>query len=153
MATTKTRTKRPSKQAAQAPKSDDMAEITPRAVGIWGIRLLVYFVALGGIALLVYAVKGWGTNPQSLSVGFRIGPGLAAIYLVLGAAGTLVGFFMQRFAMVFLPVFALAMVLLAILGSVAPQILQLTSRDTIFHWCVAAVALALWLYVRAKEKA
>jgi hypothetical protein len=151
MATIKTRTKGPSKQAAQAPNSDDASEITPRAVGIWGVRLSVYFLALGGIALLVYAVKGWSTDPKSLAIGFRIGPALAAIYFALGAAGTLIGFFMQRFAMRFLPVFVLAMAGLALLGCLAPQMLRLTLRDTLFHAGAAILALALWLYVRAKE--
>ena len=133
---------------------EEKIEINGLTLLVWGVRLSAYFLALGGIVLLAYAVKGFGTNPAKFPLGFRIDPVLASIYLALGAAGTLLGFFMQRFALGFVPVFALVMTALALLGSFGPETLpiQLSLRDTIFHWCAAALAWALWIYARGQAQ-
>ena len=133
---------------------EEKIEINGLTLLVWGVRLSAYFLALGGIVLLAYAVKGFGTNPAKFPLGFRIDPVLASIYLALGAAGTLIGFFMQRFALGFVPVFALVMTALALLGSFGLETLpiQLSLRDTIFHWCAAALAWVLWFYARGQAR-
>ena len=172
---------------------EEKIEINRLTLLVWGVRLSTYFLALGGIVLLAYAVKGFGTNPAKFPLGFRIDPVLASIYLALGAAGTLIGFFMQRFAasapagrqrpkisaasamkprpaVMFCvnvcrkpiernaPPSAASppevMTALALLGSFGPETLriQLSLRDTIFHWCAAALAWALWIYARGQAQ-
>ena len=133
---------------------EEKIEINGLTLLVWGVRLSAYFLALGGIVLLAYAVKGFGTNPAKFPLGFRIDPVLASIYLALGAVGTLIGFFMQRFALCFVSMFALVMTGLALVGSFGPVTLpmQLSLRDTIFHWCAALLAWALWIYARGQAQ-
>ena len=65
---------------------------------VWLARLSVYFLAQGALALLAYAYYGFGSDPNSFALGFRIDPILAAINLVWGLIGTYIGFFNPRYA-------------------------------------------------------
>ena len=73
---------------------------------VWAARLSVYFLAQGALVLLAYAYYGFGTDPDSFALGFRIDPILAALNLAWGLAGTYIGFFRPRYAIVFVLAFA-----------------------------------------------
>ena len=141
-------------KSGDIPQIEEPIEINGLTLLIWGVRLSAYFLALGGIVLLAYAVKGFGTDPNSFPLGFRVDPVGAAIYFILGVAGSLIGFFAMRFSLRFVPVFATVITGLAVIGSFTSNQLglHLSLRDNIFHWCVAALAWALWFYAKAQER-
>jgi hypothetical protein len=117
-------------------------------VVVWAARLSVYFLAQGALVLLDYAYFGFGRDPDSFALGFRIDPILAAVYLVWGLIGTYVGFFQPRYATAFVLAFAAFFTLLAALGSFTQLRFGMTlvPRIDLFHWAVAALAWAIGLY-------
>jgi len=136
------------------PEIEESIEVNGLPLLVWGVRLSAYFLALGGIVLLVYAVKGFGTDPNSFPLGFRVDLVVATIYFVLGVAGSLIGFFMPRFSLRFVPVFAAVVTALAVLGTffTNPFGMQLSMRDSTFHWAAAALAWVLWFYAKGQER-
>ena len=84
---------------------------------VWAARLSVYFLAQGALVLLADAYYGFGRNPDSFALGFRIDPILAALNLAWGLAGTYIGFFRPSYATAFVLAFAAFYTVLAVLGS------------------------------------
>jgi hypothetical protein len=115
---------------------------------VWAARLSVYFLAQGALVLLAYAYFGFGSDPNSFALGFRIDPILAAINLVWGLAGTYIGFFRPRYATAFVLAFAAFYTLLAVLGTFTQYHfgMMLNDRVNLFHWLVVLPAWAIGLY-------
>ncbi len=115
---------------------------------VWAVRSSVYLLAQGGILLLSYAYFGFGTDPNSFAIGFRLDPALAAVHFVWGLVGTFIGFYRPRYAIPYALAFAAFYTLLAALGSFTPYHLgmSLGHNANLFHWCVALFAWAVGLY-------
>jgi hypothetical protein len=115
---------------------------------VWLARLSVYFLAQGGLALLAYAYYGFATDPDTLALGFRIDPILAAINLVWGLIGTYVGFFNPRYATMFVLACAAFYTLLAVLGTFTSQHFGMLLNDRVnyFHWAIVIPAWAVGVY-------
>ena len=115
---------------------------------VWLARLSVYFLAQGALALLAYAYYGFGSDPNSFALGFRIDPILAAINLVWGLIGTYIGFFNPRHATCFVLACAAFYTVLAVLGTFTSQHFDmlLNHRVNLFHWAIVLPAWAIGLY-------
>ena len=85
---------------------------------------------------------------RQFALGFRIDPILAALNLAWGLAGTYIGFFRPRYAIVFVLAFAAFYTVLAVLGSFTPHHLGMLLNDRVnmFHWAIVPVAWAIGLY-------
>ena len=94
------------------------------------------------------AYYGFGSNPDSFALGFRIDPILAALNLVWGLVGTFIGFFRPSYATAFVLAFAAFYTVLAVLGSFTPHHfgMLLNARVNLFHWVIVAIAWAVGLY-------
>lgn len=117
-------------------------------VVVWAARFSVYFLAQGALVLLAYAYFGFGSDPNSFALGFRIDPILAAINLAWGLAGTFIGFFRPRYATAFVLAFAAFYSVLAVLGTFTQYHLgmMLNDRVNLFHWLVVLPAWGIGLY-------
>ena len=115
---------------------------------VWAARLSVYFLAQGALVLLAYAYYGFGSDPESFALGFRIDPILAAVNFAWGLVGTYIGFFRPRYAVPFVLAFAAFYTALAALGTFTPTHLgmMLNDRVNLFHWLIAPVAWAIGFY-------
>ena len=145
--------KRASAEDAPKPRPQDRQEIETVEIEtvplvVWTARLSVYFLALGGILLAVYAIKGFRIDPQSFPLGFQLDPLQAGLYFVWGAIGCAIGFYRPRLAAGFVLASAALLTLLAVLGTFTPYHLgmQLTPRVNLFHWLLAPFAWAIGLY-------
>ena len=121
---------------------------------VWLARLSVYFLAQGGLALLAYAYYGFGSDPNSFALGFRIDPILAAINLVWGLIGTYIGFFNPRYATAFVLACAAFYSALSVLVTVTSQHLGrlLNDRVNLFHWLIVIPAWAIGLYALWRKR-
>ena len=117
---------------------------------VWGARLSVYFLAQGALVLLAYAYYGFGSDPESFALGFRIDP----INLAWGLAGTLIGFFRPRLSLGFVLAFAVFYTLLAVLGSFTDMHFGMLLNDRVnrFHWIVALLAWAIGLFALRRKR-
>ena len=118
---------------------------------VWAARFCVYFLAQGGIMLLAYAIKGFGTDPHSFPVGFRLDPTHSAIRLAIGLVGTYVGFLQPRYATAFMLAFA---ALYTLLSAFTPYHLgvQLGLHFRLLHWLLLGVVWAIGLYGLWQER-
>ena len=127
---------------------EDSAKSESWPLVVWAARLSVYFLAQGALVLLADAYYGFGRNPDSFALGFRIDPILAALNLAWGLAGTFIGFFRPSYATAFVLAFAAFYTVLAVLGSFTTHhfAMLLNERVNLFHWVVVAIAWAVGLY-------
>jgi len=121
---------------------------------VWAARLSVYFLAQGALVLLAYAYYGFGSNPESFALGFRIDPILAGVNLAWGLIGTYVGFFNPRYATPFVLACAAFYTALAVLGTFTPTHLgmMLNDRVNLFHWLIVLPAWAIGLYALWRKR-
>lgn len=136
---------RPARGAERpVPTDEELDRTPPLPLVVWAARCTAYFLALGGIMLVSYAVYGFDTDPQSFPPGFRLNPLQAGVNFVWGLVGTLIGFFRPRFAVAFVLAFAAFYTLIAILGSFAGSALgmELGTPAKVFYWLVVAIAWA-----------
>lgn len=123
---------------------------------VWAARLSVYFLAQGALVLLAYAYYGFGSDPESFALGFRIDPTLATLNLLWGAVGTFIGFFRPRYSLIYVLAFAAFYTGLALLGNFTDAHLGMILNERInrFHWVVALLAWAIGLAAfRRKRRA
>ena len=115
---------------------------------VWLARLSVYFLAQGALALLAYVYYGFGSDPESFALGFRIDPILAAFNLIWGLAGTYIGFFRPSYAIAFVLSCAASYTVLAVAGTFTQYHLgmMLNDRVNLFHWLIVLPAWAIGLY-------
>jgi magnesium-transporting ATPase (P-type) len=134
--------------------ASDTSEATTWPLVVWAARLSVYFLAQGALVLLAYAYYGFGSDPDSFALGFRIAPILAGVNLVWGLIGTYVGFFNPRYATAFVLACAAFYTALAVLGTFTSQHLgmMLNDRVNLFHWLVVLPAWAVGLYALWRKR-
>jgi hypothetical protein len=138
---------------AENPVSDTSPETTWPLV-VWAARLSVYLLAQGALVLGAYAYYGFDSDPESFALGFRIDPLLATVNLLFGAAGTYIGFFRPRHALLFVLTCAAFYAALAVLGTFTPYDLgmRLGGRVALFHWLIALPALAIGLFALRRPR-
>lgn len=137
--------KKPAKSTARpAPTDEELDATAPLPFVVWACRFTAYFLALGAIMLLSYAVYGFNTDPQSFPPGFRLNPPQAFVNFVWGLIGTLIGFFRPRYATIFMLAFAAFYTLVASLGTFAGGVLgmELGTPAKVFFWVVVAASWA-----------
>ncbi|MEM7192956.1 MAG: hypothetical protein AAF405_08885, partial [Pseudomonadota bacterium] len=61
------------------PTDEELDRTPPLPFVVWAARFSSYFLALGGIMLISYAVYGFDTDPMSFPPGFRLNPAQAAV--------------------------------------------------------------------------
>lgn len=132
----------------RAPTDEELDATPPLPLVVWAARCASYFLALGGIMLVSYAVYGFDTDPNSFPPGFRLNPLQALVNLIWGGAGTLIGFFRPRHATAFVLAFAAFYTVVAGFGTFEGAALgmQLGTSAKIFYWVVVAFAWAAGLY-------
>ena len=146
---------RSAKEPVQAePLDDETTEVTSLPLVVWAARLSIYFLAQGGILLLSYAFYGFGTDPQSFPLGFRLDPIHAGVHFVWGLAGTYIGFFQPRLATAYVLVFAVFYTVLAFLGTFTSYHfgMHLDDRVNLFHWSLLLPAWGVGLYGLWRER-
>ena len=126
----------------RAPTDEELDRTPPLPLEVWAARFSAYFLALGGIMLVSYAVYGFDTDPQDFPPGFRLNPLQAGVNFIWGLVGTAIGFFRPRFAIAFVLAFAAFYTLVAGLGTFAGSALgmQLGTPAKVFYWVVVAFA-------------
>ncbi len=146
---------RPAKAAERAvPTDEELDHTPPLPFVVWAARFSAYFLALGGIMLVSYAVYGFSTDPQSFPPGFRLNPLQAGVNFIWGLVGTAIGFFRPRFATAFVLAFAAFYTLVAGLGTFAGSALgmQLGTPAKAFYWAVVAFAWVVGLRALLKSR-
>jgi hypothetical protein len=135
---------------------DELVEVPVETVPlvVWAARLSFYFLLQGGGLLLAYAYYGFGTDPSSFPLGFRLDPLHAGVHFVWGLAGVLIGFYFPRFATAYILAFAAFYTVVAVLGTFTPYHLgmQLGTRVNEFHWALVGPAWAIGLYGLWRER-
>jgi hypothetical protein len=132
----------------RAPTDEELDATPPLPLVVWAARCASYFLALGGIMLVSYAVYGFDADPNSFPPGFRLNPLQAAVNFVWGLAGTLIGFFRPRHAIAFVLAFAAFYTVIAGFGTFEGSALgmHLGMPAKIFYWVVVVFAWAAGLY-------
>ncbi len=105
-------------------------------------RIMSLFAVQGLIVLILYALRGFGTNPDDMPPGFGLDPLHAVIHLVTGLIGAYFGFWRPSGALHFLKVFTVFYLLLAIFGTFTNIHfgMQLELEENALHWPLSVVA-------------
>lgn len=129
------------------------AEPMPLPLEVWAARASLYLLFQGGTLLASYAWFGFDTPPERFPPGFRLAPLPALVHLAWGAAGSYIGFFRRRYALPFVFAFAAFYLTLALLGSIMDDRVGLPPGpgETLFHWLVGPVALAIGILGLARR--
>lgn len=138
----------------RAPTDEELDRTPPLPFVVWAARFSAYFLALGGVMLVSYAVYGFDTDPQEFPPGFRLNPLQAGVNFIWGLVGTAIGFFRPRFATAFVLAFAAFYTLVAGLGTFAGSALgmQLGASAKIFYWVVVAFAWGVGIRALLKSR-
>jgi hypothetical protein len=137
----------PTKKPPRKPTGVEI-EVNDVPLVVWAARLSLYFLVQGGIILLAYAYYGFGIDPDSFALGFRLDPIHAGVHFVWGLVGSCIGFFRPRYATVYILAFAAFYTVMAILGTFTPYHLgmKLGTNVNLFHWALLGPAWAIGLY-------
>lgn len=102
---------------------------------------------------MAYAYYGFGTDPQSFALGFRLDPLQAALNFLWGLAGSYIGFFRPRLATAYVLAFAAFYTLLVAFCTFTPYTfgIQLNQRAQIFYWIVVVIAWIVGLLGLRRE--
>ena len=139
---------------AEDQPADGSVEMPSTPLVVWAARLSVYFLAQGGIMLLAYAIYGFGTDPNSFAIGFRLDPIQAALHFVWGLAGSFIGFFRPRYATAFVLAFAAFYSVIALLGTFTHHHfgMMLSEPANLFHWLLVLPAWAIGSYALGRRR-
>jgi hypothetical protein len=122
---------------------EESIEVAGVPLVVWVVRLTLILFIQGLIVLGSYAYYGFGTDPTHFGPGFRLDPIHAAVNLVWGLAGSVIGFFMPRLSISYMLAFAIFFTLLAGFGTFTADHfgMALDTTDNLINW---ALALAGW---------
>jgi hypothetical protein len=139
---------------AEDQPADGSAEMPSTPLVVWAARLSAYFLAQGGIMLLAYAIYGFGTDPNSFAIGFRLDPIQTALHFVWGLAGSFIGFFRPRYATAFVLAFAAFYSVIALLGTFTHHHfgMMLSEPANLFHWLLVLPAWAIGSYALGRRR-
>lgn len=120
----------------------------PSSQNEWALlycKVMTLFVLQGIVILLIYAVRGFNADPDTLPPGLRLDPLHGVIHLVTGLIGTYVAFWRPQSALSFLRLFTIFYTGLAILGTFTRAHLgmQLEFEENAFHWTLSLIAVAI----------
>jgi hypothetical protein len=106
---------------------------------------MALFALQGAVLLLLYAARGWDTDPGSFPLGLQLDPLHAAIHLATGLAGIWFAFFRPAYALPFLRGFAVFYLGLAVLGTFTRLHfgMQLELPENSLHWGLGTMAAVI----------
>ena len=105
-------------------------------------KVMTLFVLQGLIILIIYSMRGFDTNPDTLPPGLKLDPAHGVIHFVTGLIGTYFAFWRPSGALTFLRIFAVFYIGLAVLGTFTDMHfgLQLEMEENLFHWPLGLAA-------------
>ena len=133
-------------------KIDDELEESIEVAGVplvvWAARLSLFLLIQGLVVLGSYAYYGFDTNPAHFGPGFGLDPIHAAVNLVWGLAGSIIGFFMPRLSIAFVLASAVFFTLFAGFGTFTTTHfgMRLDTTDNLSNWAMALAAWAITIY-------
>ena len=112
------------------------------------------FALQGALLLLIYAVRGFDTNPDSLPIGLQLDPRHSVIHLLFGLIGAAIGFKQPEGAVPFTLFFGLFYITLAIFGTFTPVHfgMQLLLPENALHWTLGALAAVIGLAAVVQQR-
>jgi hypothetical protein len=120
-------------------------------------KVMTLFVLQGLIILVLYSMRGFDTNPDTLPQGLRLDPAHGVIHFVTGLIGTYFAFWRPSGALTFLRIFTVFYLGLAFFGTFTDMHfgLQLELEENLFHWPLglAAAFIAFGLNFLQKKTA
>ncbi len=120
-------------------------------------KVMTLFVLQGLAILVIYGMRGFDTSPDSLPQGLRLDPMHGVIHFVTGLIGTYFAFWRPSGALMFLRIFTVFYLGLAIFGTFTDIHfgLQLELEENLFHWplALAAAAIAFGMSFLTKKSA
>lgn len=108
-------------------------------------KVMTLFVLQGIIILVLYSLRGFDANPDSLPPGLRLDLMHGVIHLVTGLIGTYFAFWRPSGALGFLRVFTVFYLGLAVFGTFTNIHfgMQLEAEENLFHWPLGLIAAAI----------
>lgn len=105
-------------------------------------RFMSIFALQGVVLLTLYALRGFETNPDLMPPGLRLDPTHSVIHLVTGLLGMYFGFLRPSGALLFLRIFTVFYLLLAVFGTFTDIHfgMQLEFEENTLHWPLAVLA-------------
>jgi hypothetical protein len=110
-------------------------------------QLTILFAAQGVMLLLIYSVRGFDTDPNSLPLGLRLDPRHSVIHLLFGLIGAAIGFWQPEGAVPFTLFFGLFYIALAVFGTFMPIHfgMKLALSENALHWTLGLLAAVIGL--------
>lgn len=108
-------------------------------------KVMSLFVLQGIVILVIYTMRGFDADPDSLPPLMKLDPMHGVIHLVTGLIGSYFAFWKPSGAVNFLRVFSIFYLGLAFFGTFTDMHfgLQLELEENLFHWPLALVASAI----------
>lgn len=105
-------------------------------------RGMSLFALQGAVVLALYALRGWDTPPAALPLGLQLDPLHGVIHLLTGLAGAAFGFLRPMGAMLFLRLFTVFYLGLAVFGTFTHVNfgMQLQLPENALHWFLGSLA-------------
>jgi len=127
---------------------EESIEVAGIPLVVWAARLSLFLLIQGIIVLGSYAYYGFGTEPSRFGPGFRLDPMHAAVNLVWGLAGSVIGLFMPRLSIAFVLAFAVFFTLFAGFGTFTANHfgMKLYLMDNALNWALAVLAWGIGIY-------
>jgi hypothetical protein len=127
---------------------EESIEVAGVPLVVWAARLSLFLLIQGLIVLGSYAYYGFGTDPAHFGPGFGLDPIHAAVNLVWGLAGSVIGLFMPRLSIAFVLAFAVFFTLFAGFGTFTADHfdMRLDTTDNLSNWAMALAAWAIGIY-------
>jgi hypothetical protein len=134
--------------AIEDPPIEESIEINGVPLVVWAVRLTLFLLVQGMIVLAAYGYYGFGTEQSHFGPGFRLDPIHAGVNLVWGLVGSVIGFFMPRYAITFALAFAAFYTLFAGFGTFTADHfgMRLDYVDNALNWLLAVIAWAIGIY-------
>lgn len=144
-------TRRPAGDPKDIDEEDEIEESIEVAgvpLVVWAARLSLFLLIQGIIVLGSYAYYGFGTEPSHFGPGFRLDPIHAAVNLVWGLAGSVIGFLMPRLSIAYVLAFAVFFTLFAGFGTFTADHfgMKLDFIDNVLNWALALLAWGIGIY-------
>ena len=127
---------------------EESIEVAGVPLVVWAARLSLFLLIQGIIVLGSYAYYGFRTDPAHFGPGFGLDPIHAAVNLVWGLAGSVIGLFMPRLSISFVLAFAVFFTLFAGFGTFTADHfdMRLDTTDNLSNWAMALAAWAIGIY-------